>query len=60
MFSCNNIDLPQEPIQQFAKSFECLEKIILGKLNYRWHDIMCLCEAFPRLQVLEVCSEIKI
>jgi len=59
MFSFNTIDLPQEPIQQFAESFKSLKKIILGKLNYSWHDIMSLCEAFPQLEILEVCIEIK-
>jgi len=31
-----------------------LKKIILGKLNYSWHEIISLCEAFQFLEVLEV------
>jgi len=54
MFSFNTIELPQEPNRQLAESFKCLKKIILGKLNYSWHDIMSLCEAFPLLEILEV------
>lgn len=52
--SFNTIDLPQESIQIMKDSFKCLKKIILGKLNYSWYDIISLCEAFPLLEVLEV------
>ncbi|VVC27021.1 Hypothetical protein CINCED_3A022009 [Cinara cedri] len=52
--SFNTINLPQEPIQVLKDSFKCLKKIILGKLNYSWYDIMSLCDAFPLLEVLEV------
>ncbi|XP_001945495.1 tubulin-specific chaperone E [Acyrthosiphon pisum] len=52
--SFNNIDLPQEPNHQLKESFKCLKKIVLGKLDYSWHEIMSLCEAFPVLEVLEV------
>lgn len=53
-FSFNIIELPNEQNQQLKESFKCLKKIILGKLNYSWYEVMSLCEAFPLLEVLEV------
>ncbi|XP_025190549.1 tubulin-specific chaperone E isoform X1 [Melanaphis sacchari] len=52
--SFNTIDLPKEINPHFKECFKCLKKIILGKLNYSWHEIMTLSEAFPVLEMLEV------
>jgi hypothetical protein len=53
-FSFNTIELPHEQNKLLKESFKCLKKIILGKLNYSWYEVMTLCEAFPQLEVLEV------
>ncbi|XP_050425004.1 tubulin-specific chaperone E [Adelges cooleyi] len=51
--SFNIIEMPLD-CKKLNDSYKNLKQIILGNLNYSWNNVMCLCSAFPLLEILEV------